>query len=160
LRFFTVYGPWGRPDMALFLFTKAILEGQPIDLFNEGRMRRDFTYIDDIVEGVMRVTDRVASGNPAWTGDAPDPGTGKGPYKLYNIGNNNPVELLRFIEVIEQALGKQAVKRLLPMQPGDVPATYADVDDLIRDVGFKPATPIEEGVRRFVEWYRGWKRSA
>ncbi|NMD21883.1 MAG: NAD-dependent epimerase, partial [Verrucomicrobia bacterium] len=154
LRFFTVYGPWGRPDMALFLFTKAILEGRPIDVFNEGRMRRDFTYIDDIVEGVVRVVDRVATPNPAWSGDAPDPGTSAAPYRLYNIGNNNPVELLRLIELLEQALGRAAQKRMLPMQPGDVPATYADVDDLMRDVGFRPATSIEEGVRRFVAWYR------
>ncbi|HPW81598.1 MAG TPA: NAD-dependent epimerase [Verrucomicrobiota bacterium] len=156
LRFFTVYGPWGRPDMALFLFTKAILEGRPIDVFNEGRMRRDFTYIDDIVEGVVRVADRVAVPNPAWSGDAPDPGTSAAPYRLYNIGNNNPVELLHLIELLEQALGRAAQKRMLPMQPGDVPATYADVDDLMRDVGFRPATSIEEGVRRFVAWYRSF----
>jgi UDP-glucuronate 4-epimerase len=154
LRFFTVYGPWGRPDMALFLFTKAILEGRPIDVFNEGRMRRDFTYIDDIVEGVVRVADRVATANPRWSGDEPDPGTSAAPYRLYNIGNHNPVELMRLIEVLEKAIGRAAVKRLLPMQPGDVPATYADVDDLMRDVGFKPATPIEAGVARFVAWYR------
>lgn len=158
LRFFTVYGPWGRPDMALFLFTKAILEGRPIDVFNEGRMQRDFTYIDDIIEGVIRVSDRVAAANPAWTGTEPDPGTSKAPYRLYNIGNNNPVELLHFIDVIAKALGKTAQKRLLPMQPGDVPATFADVDDLKRDVGFQPATPIEDGVRRFVAWYREYYR--
>ncbi len=156
LRFFTVYGPWGRPDMALFLFTKAILEGRPIDVFNHGKMRRDFTYIDDIVEGVVRVIDRIAVPDPKWSGDAPDPGTSYAPYKNYNIGNNNPVELMRFIEVLEEALGKKAKKNLLPMQPGDVPATYADVDDLILDVGFKPATSIEEGIRRFVDWYRGY----
>jgi len=156
LRFFTVYGPWGRPDMAYFLFAKAILDGRPIDVFNEGRMRRDFTYIDDIVEGVVRVADRVAAPNPAWSGDAPDPGTSAAPYRLYNIGNNNPVELLRLIELLEQALGRAAQKRMLPMQPGDVPATYADVDDLMRDVGFRPATSIEEGVRRFVAWYRSF----
>jgi len=154
LRFFTVYGPWGRPDMALFLFTKAILEGRPIDVFNEGRMRRDFTYIDDIVEGVVRVCDRVAASNHQWSGDRPDPGTSAAPYRLYNIGNNNPVELMHLIAVLEEALGRKAEKRMLPMQPGDVPATYADVDDLMRDVGFKPATPIQEGVRRFVAWYR------
>jgi UDP-glucuronate 4-epimerase len=154
LRFFTVYGPWGRPEMAPFLFTKAILEGRPIDVFNEGRMRRDFTYIDDIVEGVVRVCDRVATPHPDWSGDRPDPGTSAAPYRLYNIGNNNPVELMRLIAVLEAALGRTAVKRLLPMQPGDVPATYADVDDLTHDVGFKPVTPIEEGVRRFVAWYR------
>jgi UDP-glucuronate 4-epimerase len=154
LRFFTVYGPWGRPDMALFLFTKAIIEGRPIDVFNEGRMRRDFTYIDDIVEGVVRTSDRVAQANPHWLGDHPDPGTSPAPYRLYNIGNHNPVELMHLIQVLEQAIGRPAEKRLLPMQPGDVPATYADVDDLMQDVGFKPATPIEEGVRHFVEWYR------
>lgn len=158
LRFFTVYGPWGRPDMALFLFTKAILEGRPIDVFNEGRMRRDFTYVDDIVEGVMRVSDRVAQPADDWHGDHPDPGTSKAPYKIYNIGNNQPVELLRLIEVVEQCVGRPATKRMLPMQPGDVPATYADVDDLVRDVGFKPATPIEVGVERFVRWYREFYR--
>jgi UDP-glucuronate 4-epimerase len=154
LRFFTVYGPWGRPDMAMFLFARAILAGRPIDVFNHGRMRRDFTYVDDIVEGVMRVTDRPAQANPDWTGDAPDPGTSRAPYRLYNIGNNQPVELLHVIETLERCLGKKAVKNMLPMQPGDVPATFADVDDLVRDVGFKPATPIEEGIRRFIEWYR------
>jgi UDP-glucuronate 4-epimerase len=158
LRFFTVYGPWGRPDMALFLFTRAILEGRPIDVFNEGRMRRDFTYIDDIVEGVVRVTDRVPAGNPDWSGEQPDPGTSRAPYRIYNIGNHAPVELLRLIALIEEALGRRAQKRFLPMQPGDVPATYADVDDLVRDVGFQPATPIEEGVRRFVAWYRDFYR--
>jgi UDP-glucuronate 4-epimerase len=156
LRFFTVYGPWGRPDMALFLFAKAILAGKPIDVFNHGRMRRDFTYIDDIVEGVMQVADRPAAPNPQWSGAQPDPGTSAAPYRLYNIGNNNPVELMRLIEVLESALDKRAEKNFLPIQPGDVPATYADVDDLIRDVGFKPATSIEEGVARFVEWYRGY----
>jgi len=156
LRFFTVYGPWGRPDMALFLFTKAILEDRPIDVFNHGKMRRDFTYIDDIVEGIVRVVDKIAQPNPKWSGDAPDPGTSYAPYKNYNIGNNNPVELMRFIEVLEEALGKKAKKNLLPMQPGDVPATYADVDDLMRDVGFKPATSIEDGIKRFVDWYRGY----
>jgi len=154
LRFFTVYGPWGRPDMALFLFTKAILEGRPIDVFNHGKMRRDFTYVDDIVEGVIRVTDRIPQPDAEWSGDEPDPGTSKAPYKIYNIGNNQPVELMHLIETLELALGKSAQKNLMDIQPGDVPATYADVDDLIRDVGFKPATPIEEGVARFVEWYR------
>ncbi|MGE4001691.1 MAG: NAD-dependent epimerase [Planctomycetaceae bacterium] len=154
LRFFTVYGPWGRPDMALFLFTKAILEGRPIDVFNHGRMRRDFTYIDDIVEGIVRVTDHIPEPNAAWSGGAPDPGTSKAPYKLYNIGNNQPVELMHLIETLERSLVRTAQKNMLDMQPGDVPATYADVDDLIRDVGFKPSTPIEEGVARFVEWYR------
>ena len=156
LRFFTVYGPWGRPDMALFLFTKAILEDRPIDVFNHGKMRRDFTYIDDIVEGVVRVVDKIAGPNPKWSGDAPDPATSYAPYKNYNIGNNNPVELMRFIEVLEEALGKKAVKNLLPLQPGDVPATYADVDDLTRDVGFKPATSIEDGIKRFVKWYKDY----
>jgi UDP-glucuronate 4-epimerase len=154
LRFFTVYGPWGRPDMALFLFTRAILEGKPIDVYNEGRMRRDFTYIDDIVEGVVRVTDLTPAPDPTWNGDAPDPGTSYAPYRIYNIGNNNPVELLRFIEVLEEKLGRKAIRNLLPIQPGDVPATCADVDDLMRDAGFAPKTPIEEGVGRFVEWYR------
>lgn len=154
LRFFTVYGPWGRPDMALFLFTKAIIEGKPIDVFNHGKMRRDFTYIDDIVEGVVRLIDTVPQGNPLWSGTDPDPGTSYAPYKVYNIGNNNPVELLRFIEVLEECLEIKAEKRLLPIQAGDVPATYADVDDLMRDVGFRPATSIEEGVRLFVDWYR------
>ncbi|TSK03874.1 MAG: NAD-dependent epimerase [Geobacter sp.] len=158
LRFFTVYGPWGRPDMALFLFTKAILEGRPIDIFNYGKMRRDFTFVDDIVEGVIRVSDKVPQGNPAWSGDAPDPGTSYAPYKIYNIGNNSPVELLRFIEVLEDALGQKAEKNLLPIQPGDVPATYADVDDLMADVGFRPATSIEEGIGRFVKWYRDFYR--
>lgn len=154
LRFFTVYGPWGRPDMALFLFTKAILEGRPIDVFNHGKMRRDFTYIDDIVEGVFRVSGKIPAPNPGWNGDSPDPATSSAPYKIYNIGNNNPVELMGFIEAIEKALGKKAEKNFLPIQAGDVPATYADVDDLIKDVGFKPSTPIEEGVARFVDWYR------
>jgi len=158
LRFFTVYGPWGRPDMALFLFTKAILEGRPINVFNYGNMRRDFTYIDDIVEGVVRVLDRPAEPNRTWSGDAPDPGSSGAPYKLYNIGNNQPVELMRFIEVLEDQLGVKAVKNMLPLQPGDVPATYADVDDLVRDVGFKPGTPIEVGIERFVTWYRSYYR--
>lgn len=154
LRFFTVYGPWGRPDMALFLFTKAILEGRPIDVFNHGQMRRDFTYVDDIVEGVVRVMDRVAEPNADWSGAKPDPSSSRAPYRLYNIGNNNPVELMDMIGALEACLGKTAEKNMLPMQDGDVPATYADVDDLVRDVGFKPATPIEVGIERFVEWYR------
>jgi len=158
LRFFTVYGPWGRPDMALFLFTKAILEGKPIDVFNNGKMQRDFTYIDDIVEGVMRVVDTIPASNSSWRGDQPDPGTSYAPFKLYNIGNNSPVELLHFIEVLEECLGKRAEKNLLPLQAGDVPATYADVDDLMKDVGFKPATSIENGIGRFVEWYREYYR--
>lgn len=156
LRFFTVYGPWGRPDMALFLFTKAILSGKPIDVFNYGKMRRDFTYVDDIVEGVMRTLDNTATANPDWDGAQPDPGTSSAPSRLYNIGNNNPVELMDLIGTLEQALGQKAEKNLLPIQPGDVPATYADVDDLMRDVGFKPATPIAEGVQRFVSWYRDY----
>jgi UDP-glucuronate 4-epimerase len=154
LRFFTVYGPWGRPDMALFLFTKAILEGRPIDVFNHGKMRRDFTYIDDIVEGILRTADHVAPPDPAWTGDVPDPGTSSAPYRVYNIGNDDPVELMELIATLERELGQVAVKNMLPIQPGDVPATWANVDDLTRDVGFKPATPIAEGVRRFVKWYR------
>ncbi|MDD2581655.1 MAG: NAD-dependent epimerase [Desulfuromonadaceae bacterium] len=153
LRFFTVYGPWGRPDMALFLFTKAIIEGRTIDVFNHGKMQRDFTYIDDIIEGVVRVTDTTPTANPAWSGDSPDPGTSYAPYRIYNIGNNSPVELTYFIETLERCLGKTAKKNLLPIQAGDVPATYADVDDLINDVGFKPNTSVEEGIGRFVEWY-------
>jgi UDP-glucuronate 4-epimerase len=159
LRFFTVYGPWGRPDMALFLFTKSILEGRPIQLFNEGRMQRDFTFIDDIVEGVIRVTDRVSSGNPAWNSDAPDPGTSQAPYRIYNIGNNRPVELLHMVECLENSLGRKADKRLLPMQPGDVPATFADVEDLFQDVGFQPRVTVEEGVHRFVAWYKEFYRN-
>ncbi|RNC68865.1 MAG: NAD-dependent epimerase [Desulfuromonadales bacterium] len=154
LRFFTVYGPWGRPDMALFLFTRAILEGRPIDVFNHGKMQRDFTYIDDIVEGVVRVTDRIPEPNPSWSGDRPDPGTSYAPYRIYNIGNNSPVELMTFIETIEQCLGRKAQKNLLPIQAGDVPATYADVDDLMKDVGFRPSTSIKDGVAKFVAWYR------
>jgi len=156
LRFFTVYGPWGRPDMALFIFTKAILEGRPIDVFNEGKMRRDFTFVSDIVEGVIRTSDHIAQPNPEWNSAHPDPGTSTAPWRVYNIGNNQPVELLYMIETIEKALGKKAVKNLLPMQPGDVPATYANVDDLVQDVGFRPETSIETGIERFVEWYRGW----
>ncbi len=153
LRFFTVYGPWGRPDMALFLFTDAILSGRPIDVYNNGQMRRDFTYVDDIVEGVIRVTDNVPAGNSEWSGSNPDPATSSAPYRVYNIGNNQPVELMHLIEVLEGCLGRTAEKHFMPMQPGDVPATFADVDDLIRDVDFKPATTIEDGVARFVEWY-------
>ena len=156
LRFFTVYGPWGRPDMALFLFTKNILAGKPIDVFNYGNHRRDFTFVDDIAQGVVRAMDRPAQPNPAWNGDAPDPGTSQAPYRLYNIGNNQPVELMRYIECIEQNLGRKAEKNLLPLQAGDVPDTFADVQDLVQDVGYKPATPVEEGVRRFIEWYVGY----
>jgi UDP-glucuronate 4-epimerase len=140
--------------MALFIFTKAILEGKPIEVYNHGKMQRDFTYVDDIVEGVIRTLDHTATPNPSWSGDKPDPGTSSAPARIYNIGNHQPVELLRFIEVLETALGKKAVKKLLPLQPGDVPATYADVEDLTRDVGFSPATPIEKGIARFVQWYR------
>ena len=160
LRFFTVYGPWGRPDMALFMFTKNIIEGKPIDVFNYGKHKRDFTYIDDIVEGVVRTLDRVAAPNPDWSGDKPDSASSKAPYRLYNIGNNQPVELMRFIEVLEENLGKKAEKNYLPMQQGDVPATYADVDDLMRDVGYAPQTPIETGIARFVAWYKDYYRPA
>ncbi len=158
LRFFTVYGPWGRPDMALFLFTRAILEGRPIDVFNEGRMERDFTYIDDIVEGVARIMDRVPTPDAAWSGDHPDPSTSFAPYRLYNIGNNQPVALMDFIAILEDRLGRKAKKNFLPMQAGDVPATFADVDALATAVGFKPATPIAEGIGRFVAWYRDYYR--
>jgi UDP-glucuronate 4-epimerase len=154
LRFFTVYGPWGRPDMALFLFTRAILAGEPIEVFNNGQMQRDFTYIDDIVEGVLRTVDRPAEPNPEWTGAAPDPATSSAPWRVYNIGNHAPVPLLELIETLERALGKTALKNFLPMQPGDVPATYADVADLTRDVGFSPSTPLALGIERFVAWYR------
>ncbi|WP_018994041.1 MULTISPECIES: NAD-dependent epimerase [unclassified Thioalkalivibrio] len=158
LRFFTVYGPWGRPDMALFLFTKKILAGEPIDVFNYGHHRRDFTYIDDIVEGVIRALDRPARANPAWTGAEPDSATSAAPYRLYNIGNHEPVELMRYIEVLEDCLGKKAEKNLLPLQPGDVPDTYADVEALREDVGYAPATAVEDGIARFVEWYREYYR--
>ena len=154
LRFFTVYGPWGRPDMALFLFTRAILEGKPIKVFNHGHHMRDFTYIDDIVEGVIRTLDHVAAGNPEWSGQAPDPATSRAPWRVYNIGNSQPVQLSRYIEVIEDCLGRKAEKILLPLQAGDVPDTYADVDALIADVDYKPATSIESGIERFVAWYR------
>ena len=154
LRFFTVYGPWGRPDMALFMFTKNIIEGKPIDVFNYGKHRRDFTYIDDIVEGVIRTLDQVAAPNPDWSGAHPDSATSKAPYRLYNIGSNKPCELMRYIEIIEECVGKKAEKNFLPLQPGDVPATYADVDALINDVGYKPSTRIEDGVANFVKWYR------
>ncbi|MBI5559410.1 MAG: NAD-dependent epimerase [Deltaproteobacteria bacterium] len=158
LRFFTVYGPWGRPDMAYFLFTRAILAGQPIKVFNFGKMKRDFTYIDDIIEGVVRVINRTPVENSAWDRVNPDPATSWGPYRIYNIGNNQQEDLLYFIEVLEGCLGRKAEKEFLPMQNGDVPATYANVDDLVRDVGFKPTTTIEEGLRRFVDWYRGYYR--
>jgi UDP-glucuronate 4-epimerase len=154
LRFFTVYGPWGRPDMAYFLFTRAILEGRPIDIFNHGKMQRDFTYIDDIVEGLIRVLDNVPIPNLNWSGDEPDTATSYAPYRIYNIGNNKPVELMRFIKIIEETIGQKAVKNMLPMQAGDVPFTFAEIDDLINDVGFKPETTVEEGIRKFVAWYR------
>jgi len=159
LRFFTVYGPWGRPDMAMFLFAKAILADKPINVFNHGQMKRDFTYIDDIVEGIVRTLDNPPQGDPQWSSDAPDPGTSKAPYRIYNIGNNQPVQLMHLIETLEKALGKKAEKKMLPIQPGDVPATWADVDDLQHDVGFKPSTSIEDGVGRFVEWYREYYKS-
>ena len=155
LRFFTVYGPWGRPDMALFLFTQAMLAGRPISVFNQGRMRRDFTFVADIVEGVRRVLDLVPQPNPAWSGEAPDPGTSTAPYRLYNIGNHNPVELMHLIATLEAALGVEAIKEFLPMQPGDVPATYADIHDLTQATGFTPKTTIEDGVGKFVRWYQG-----
>ena len=158
LRFFTVYGPWGRPDMALYLFTKAIFEDRPIDVFNHGNMRRDFTYIDDITEAVIRVADRVPEANAAWDGASPDPGTSKAPYRLYNIGNHTPVPLMTLIASLEKAIGKEAKKNLLPMQAGDVPETFADVEDLARDIGFQPSTSIDDGVRRFVAWYRDYYR--
>jgi UDP-glucuronate 4-epimerase len=156
LRFFTVYGPYGRPDMALFIFTKAILEGKPIEVFNHGKMRRDFTYIDDIVEGVFRLTTHIPTPDPTWTGQHPDPASSFAPYRVYNIGNNQPVELLDFIEAIEESLGKKAIKNFMPIQDGDVPATYADVQALTDAVGFKPATPIREGIKKFTEWYKDY----
>ena len=160
LRFFTVYGPWGRPDMSLFMFTRNILDGKPIDVFNYGNHRRDFTYVDDIVEGVIRVIDKPAQVNPSWAGENPDPGTSLAPYRIYNIGNNNPVNLLTFIETLEKCLGKEAIKNLLPLQPGDVPDTYADVSDLVNDLGYKPGTLLETGIRNFVEWYKNFYRIA
>lgn len=156
LRFFTVYGPWGRPDMALFKFTKAILAGEPIQVFNHGKHRRDFTYIDDIVEGVIRVLDRPAQSNPNWNGAMPDPGTSAAPWRVYNIGNNQPVELMDYIAALEKALGKTAIKEFLPLQAGDVPDTYADVGDLLAEFDYKPATPVEVGVSRFIDWYRSY----
>jgi UDP-glucuronate 4-epimerase len=158
LRFFTVYGPWGRPDMAMWLFAEAMLAGRPIKLFNHGKMRRDFTYIDDVTEAVVRLVEHVPKANPDWSGEAPDPGSSAAPWRVYNIGNNKPVELLEVVRLLEQAVGREAKRELLPMQPGDVPATYADVDDLTREVGFKPATPIAEGVARFIAWFRAYHR--
>jgi len=159
LRFFTVYGPWGRPDMALFMFTRNILAGKPIDVFNYGKHKRDFTYIDDIVEGVIRTLDHVAEPNQDWNGKQPDPATSKAPWKVYNIGNHQQVELMHYIEVLEECLGKKAEMNLLPLQPGDVPETFADVDALVEDVGYQPSTPVEEGIARFVEWYRGYYKT-
>lgn len=156
LRFFTVYGPWGRPDMAMWIFAKAIMAGQPIKLFNQGNMRRDFTFVDDIVESIMRLIERPPAGDPNWNGDKPDPGSSSAPWRVYNIGNNNPVELLTVVELLEKSIGKKAIRELAPMQPGDVPATYADVDALMREVDFKPTTPIAEGIARFIEWYKGY----
>lgn len=159
LRFFTVYGPWGRPDMSPFLFTRAILEGKPLKIFNHGKHRRDFTYIDDIVEGVVRALDRIPAGNPAWTGVDPDPSSSRAPWKVYNIGNSQPVELLTYIEHIEQALGRTTEKQLLPLQPGDVEHTYADVSALTRDTGYRPETPIEVGIRQFIAWYKAFYKA-
>jgi UDP-glucuronate 4-epimerase len=158
LRFFTVYGPWGRPDMAMWIFASAILAGQPIKLFNHGKMRRDFTYIDDAVEAVVRLVERAPAPNPQWSGEAPDPGSSAAPWRVYNIGNNNPVGVLEVVRLLEQTIGKTAKRELLPIQPGDVPETYADVDDLRRDVGFRPSTPIADGIARFVDWYRTYHR--
>ena len=158
LRFFTVYGPWGRPDMAMWIFAKAILAGQPIKLFNNGNMRRDFTYVDDVVESVVRLIGRPAMADRTFSSDSPNPGSSSAPWRVYNIGNNKPVELLEVVRLLEEAIGKKAKRELLPMQPGDVPATFADVDDLMRDVGFRPATSIAEGIARFVEWYRTYHR--
>jgi UDP-glucuronate 4-epimerase len=158
LRFFTVYGPWGRPDMAMFIFTKAILEGRPIQLFNHGRMRRDFTYVDDVVAAMERLIVRPPGGDPNWSGDAPDPSSSAAPWRLYNIGNNRSVEINDVVDLLEAALGRKAIKELVEMQPGDVPETCADIGDLMRDVDFNPATPIEEGIRRFASWYREYYR--
>jgi UDP-glucuronate 4-epimerase len=159
LRFFTVYGPWGRPDMAMWIFAAAISAGKPIQLFNHGKMRRDFTYIDDVAQAVVRVLDRPAEGDPKWSGNAPDPSRSSAPWRIYNIGNNSPVELLDVVGLLEQAIGKKAIRELMPMQPGDIPETYADVDDLMRDVGFKPSTPIAEGVAQFIAWYKDYHRT-
>ena len=160
LRLFTVYGPWGRPDMATFIFANAIMSGRPIDVFNFGKMQRDFTYIDDVVEGIVRVIERIPQQNPDWDGNNPDPASSSAPYKLYNVGNNNPVALTTLIEVLERCLGRRAEKNLLPLQPGDVPATCADIGDLMKDVGFRPSTPIEEGIRRFAQWYLAYYHHA
>jgi len=156
LRFFTVYGPYGRPDMALFIFTKAILEGKPIDVYNQGKMKRDFTYVDDIVYGIIKLLPKVPNGDEAWSGESPDPATSFAPYRVFNIGNNKPVELLKFIEVLEEKIGKKAIKNFMPIQPGDVPETFADIDALENEIGFRPSTPIEEGIGKFVEWYKDY----
>jgi UDP-glucuronate 4-epimerase len=158
LRFFTVYGPWGRPDMAMWIFAKAILAGEPIRLFNYGKMQRDFTYVDDVVESIVRLVDRPPAGDPDWNGDKPDPGSSSAPWRVYNIGNNNPVELLDVVDLLEKSIGKKAIRELAPMQPGDVPATYADIDALMREVDFKPSTPIADGIARFIGWYRSYHR--
>ena len=158
LRFFTVYGPWGRPDMAMWIFAKSIIADEPIKLFNNGNMRRDFTYIDDVVEAVVRLVERTPQPNPNWLGDTPDPGSSSAPWRVYNIGNNKPVELLEVVRLLEEAIGKKSKRELLPMQPGDVPATYADVDDLMRDAEFRPTTPIADGISRFIDWYRSYHR--
>jgi UDP-glucuronate 4-epimerase len=158
LRFFTVYGPWGRPDMAMFIFAKAIVAGMPIRLFNHGKMRRDFTFIDDVSQAVVRLIDRPPRGDPDWSGDKPDPATSTAPWKIYNIGNNNPEQLMHVVSLLEKEFGRTATKEMLPMQPGDVPATYADVEDLARDIGFRPSTTIEDGIRQFAEWYRDYHR--
>jgi len=158
LRFFTVYGPWGRPDMAMFIFAKAILDGTPIKLFNHGNMRRDFTYVDDVTEAIVRLMDRPPQANPEWSGDKPDPATSAAPWKIYNIGNNNPEDLMHVVSLLEKEFGRSAAKEMLPMQPGDVPATYADVEDLAREIGFRPATAIEDGVARFARWYREYHK--
>ena len=159
LRFFTVYGPWGRPDMAMWIFAEAIMAGRPIKLFNKGNMRRDFTYIDDVAEALVRLVDRAPASNPAWSGETPDPGSSKAPWRVYNIGNNKPVDLLDVVGLLEKAIGKKAGRELVPMQRGDVPATFADIDDLARDIGFKPSTPIGEGISRFVAWYKTYHRA-
>lgn len=158
LRFFTVYGPWGRPDMAMWIFAEAIMAGKPIKLFNHGKMQRDFTYVDDVVESIERLVGRPPSGNPAWSSDAPDPASSSAPWRVYNIGNNNPVDLLDVVALLEKSIGKQAIRELAPMQPGDVPATYADVDDLMRDADFRPSTPIADGIARFIDWYLAYQR--
>jgi UDP-glucuronate 4-epimerase len=159
LRFFTVYGPWGRPDMAMFIFAKAIVEGKPIQLFNHGNMRRDFTYVDDIVEAIVRLVDRPPQGNPSWSGADPDPGSSAAPWKIYNIGNNRPEELMHVVALLEKEFGRAAIKEMLPMQPGDVPATYADIEDLERDIGFKPSMTIEDGIARFSKWFRQYHKA-